>query len=136
MWRGTPCLALRVGREGRPLHHDPAGHGNPCRGEHRPGHRLVHGEGRGEHTGADVRDANQLQQALDGPVLAIRTMEGDEGDIDLPCGTAGGERGGRGHRRVGGHADLLAEIRGKRRVALRHRMRSCASSDEGKGALP
>ena len=44
---------------------------------------LVHRRSRGEHPGADVRDAGQLEQALDGPVLAVRAVQDREHDVDV-----------------------------------------------------
>ena len=43
-------------------------------------HGLVHAEGRRRHAGAGVGEAGGLEHRLDGPVLAERTVEGDEHD--------------------------------------------------------
>ena len=43
--------------------------------------RLVHRERRGEHPGSDVRHVEQLEQSLDGAVLAEGAVQGREDDI-------------------------------------------------------
>src|SRR5262249_47297839 len=52
-----------------------------------PHHRLeqilVHTERRCEYSGTDVRHARQLEQSLDGPVLAERAVEHREDDVDV-----------------------------------------------------
>ncbi len=50
---------------------------------HELGLGLVHRERRGEHSGMGVGDAQELQQALDAPVLAHRPVQGVEGDFRL-----------------------------------------------------
>ena len=44
-------------------------------------HDLVHAQRRGQHAGADVGHVEALEQALDGPVLAERTVEHREHDV-------------------------------------------------------
>ncbi len=51
---------------------------------------LVHADGGGEHTGADVADARHLQQALDRAVLAPRAVQQREDDVDLAEGAGYG----------------------------------------------
>ena len=45
-------------------------------------HDLVHGHGAGHHPGPGVRDAGQLQEALQRAVLAERAVDHQERDID------------------------------------------------------
>ena len=45
-------------------------------------HHLVHAQRRGEHAGAHVRDVEALEQALHGAVLAERTVQHREHDVD------------------------------------------------------
>ena len=45
--------------------------------------RLVHRRSGGEHSRADVRDPGQLEQPLQGAVLAVRTVQEREDDVDL-----------------------------------------------------
>ena len=45
------------------------------------GEHLVHRPDAGEHAGARVRDAEDLEQLLDRPVLAVTSVHGDEGDL-------------------------------------------------------
>jgi hypothetical protein len=42
------------------------------------GHHLVHGDCRGEHARAGVRQTEQLERALDAAVLAMAAVQGDE----------------------------------------------------------
>jgi hypothetical protein len=51
-------------------------------GEEALHHVLVHPDGRPEHPGADVRDAGQLEQALDRAVLAQGAVEHREDHVD------------------------------------------------------
>ena len=51
----------------RALDHDGPRDRDARGGEHLGGHRLVHGQGRGEHAGTDVRDAHDLEHALKFP---------------------------------------------------------------------
>ena len=44
---------------------------------------LVHRERALAHARAGVRDAEQLEQALDAAVLAVGPVQRDEGDVDL-----------------------------------------------------
>ncbi len=55
---------------------------------------LVLADGRGEHARADVGDAGELQQALEGAVLAVRAVQHGEDDVDLAEGL--GHRAGLG----------------------------------------
>jgi hypothetical protein len=43
---------------------------------------LVHGHRTGQHAGPDVRDAGQLEEALERAVLTIRTVDHQEGHVD------------------------------------------------------
>ena len=45
-------------------------------------HQLVHAQRRGEYAGADVRDVEAFEQALHGPVLAERSVQHREDDVD------------------------------------------------------
>ena len=63
--------------------------------------RLVHADGRGEDARARVRQARQLEEALNGPVLALGAMEQDQ------------------H-----HVEALAEARGQALGALHPRERA------------
>jgi hypothetical protein len=44
----------------------------------------VHRQRRGQDVRAGVRDAHDLEQALDTAVLAVAAVQGDEGDVDAP----------------------------------------------------
>ena len=44
--------------------------------------RLVHADRRGEHAGADVGQVGQLEQPLDGAVLAVRAVQDREDDVE------------------------------------------------------
>ncbi len=46
------------------------------------GELLVHARRAGQHTRADVRHPGKLEQALDGAVLAVRTVQNGEHDVD------------------------------------------------------
>ncbi len=79
---------------------------------------LVHAHRGSEHAGADVGDARELAEALDGAVLPERAVEDGQHDVDRP------ERGGRGigrHRqrfcRRCGPARLRAPVAGRKRPA-------------------
>ena len=50
--------------------------------QHRLEEVLVHAERRGGDAGADVRHAGELEQALDGAVLAERAVQDREDDVD------------------------------------------------------
>ena len=43
---------------------------------------LVHGDRAGQDARSDVRDARQLEEALERSVLAVRPMDDEEGDVD------------------------------------------------------
>ena len=64
---------------------------------------LVHAERRGRDAGADVGDAGELEQALDGAVLAERAVQHGQDDVD------GAERLGR--LRVGEDGETLCDCR-------------------------
>ena len=51
-------------------------------GEQLLGELLVHARRAGQHTRADVRHAGQLEQALDGAVLAVRAVQHREHHVD------------------------------------------------------
>ena len=51
--------------------------------QHRLHVPLVHGRRRGEHPGTHVRDAGELEQPLDRPVLAPRPVQHREHDVDV-----------------------------------------------------
>ena len=58
---------------------------------------LVEPERRAEHTGADVWQVGELEQALDGPVFTVEPVEHGEDDIDrwqspIPSILSGHER--------------------------------------------
>jgi hypothetical protein len=55
----------------------------PEGGEHPLHVLLVLADGRGEHTRTDVRDTGELQEALEGAVLAVRAVQDGEDDVDL-----------------------------------------------------
>lgn len=57
--------------------------GQPEGGEHPLHVLLVLPDGRGEDARADVRDTGELQQTLEGAVLAVRAVQYGEDDIDL-----------------------------------------------------
>ena len=58
-------------------------HGDAVVAQHRLEHVLVHAERGGEHAGADVGDAGELEQALHGAVLAEGAVEDREDDVDV-----------------------------------------------------
>ena len=71
--------------------------------QHRLEDVLVHAERRGEHAGADVGHAGELEQALHRPVLAERPVEHGEDDVDVAERRATSRAGqplevGAGHR--------------------------------------
>ena len=66
--------------------------GNPVVGQDLLGGQLVHGQRRAQHAAPDVRHVGQLEQALQGAVLAERAMdEGEHGD--RPVGGHPGQAG-------------------------------------------
>ena len=56
--------------------------GNPLCAHHLLEDVLVHAERGCEHARADVGEPGQLEQALDGAVLAVRAVEQDEHDVE------------------------------------------------------
>ena len=62
---------------------DVARHRDPMVAEHRLEQVLVHAEGRCCNSGADVGDAGQLEQALDGAVLAERPVQDWDHHVDV-----------------------------------------------------
>lgn len=66
----------------RPDHHVRADL-EPEGGEHPLHVLLVLADGRGEHTRADVRHTGELQEALQGAVLAVGAVQDGEDDVDL-----------------------------------------------------
>ncbi len=57
---------------------------------------LVHAERRGRYARADVRHAGELEQSLNGAVLAERPVQDRQRDVDRaqrPCGRRVGEHG-------------------------------------------
>jgi hypothetical protein len=77
------CLA--AGPVGLPvalLDHEVRNLVEPVRRENDLGVVLVHAHRAGEHTGTDVPDAGDLQQALERAVLAVRAVQEREDDID------------------------------------------------------
>ena len=60
--------------------------------------RLVHADGRGEHARARVRQARQLEESLDGPVLALGAVEQDQHHVEA-LAEAGGQALGALHPR-------------------------------------
>lgn len=91
----------------------PAGLGDPVGVEDGLGHHLVHRNRGAEDAGADVRQAGQLEQALDGAVLAVRSVEhgDDHGAARVGVGGRQGQRIGTG----AGHVD-----RRRQRPTVRH----------------
>ena len=85
------------------------------------GELLVHARGAGEHPGADVGHACELEQPLNGAVLAVRAVQDGEDDVDggqqltgtlveryqLSAAPRIGGQGQRGARRVA-HVGQLA----------------------------
>ena len=61
-------------------------------GQHLLEHDLVHAQRRGEHAGADVGHVEQLEQALDGAVLAERPVQDGEDGVGAEQAAAGAER--------------------------------------------
>ena len=87
---------------------DVAGDRDAAVAHHRLEDVLVHRERRPEHPGADVRDPGQLEQALDGAVLAEGPVENREDDIHV---TEGGRHlGGRHGQRLRDGAVTGAEL--------------------------
>ena len=62
------------------------------RGQHVLEHDLVHAQRRGEHARADVRDVEQLEQALHRAVLAERPVQDGERGVGAEQPAAGRER--------------------------------------------
>ena len=73
---GGAELAEGGGAEGDPVGGRDAGLAHPVLGLD-----LVHAEHAGGDARTGVGDAEQLEQRLDGPVLAAGAVEGDEGDL-------------------------------------------------------
>ena len=65
----------------RPQHHLVTDR-QPLGGEQLLGELLVHARRAGQHARADVRHAGELEQALDGAVLAVRAVQDGEHDVD------------------------------------------------------
>ena len=63
----------------------PGGDGEAVVVEDRLGDALVHADGRGEHAGADVGDAERLEVALDDAVLAEGAVQDGEDDDGVRC---------------------------------------------------
>ena len=57
--------------------------GSPRGGEQRLHVPLVHGGRGGEHARADVAHAGELEQALQGAVLAVRAVQQRQDDVDV-----------------------------------------------------
>ena len=60
--------------------------GRPLRREHQLHRRLVHADRRREHAGADVRHVGELEQPLHRAVLAVRTVQHREHDVEREAG--------------------------------------------------
>ena len=75
---GGAELAEGGGAEGDPVRRRDADRTHPVLGLD-----LVHAEDAGADPGAGVGNPEQLEQRLDGPVLAARSMQGDEGDVGV-----------------------------------------------------
>ena len=80
------ALGRLVPADGQPL-----GHRHARRRQHDFGRVLLHGEGRGEHAGMRVGDAQHLENALNGPVLADPPMQRVKGDVGFQLRQLGGD---------------------------------------------
>ena len=93
--------------------------GMPAAREHVLGLRLVHGQRRGQHAAAHVGHAGQLEQALDGAVLAQRSVQEGEHDdlLVVGAGQCLGRVRGRapGGQRLGERSRTGGERRGPHR---------------------
>ncbi len=88
---GSPSSAItRVGEPrtvGSVAQREVVGLREPARRERALHHHLVHPDRRAEDTRADVRQAREVEQPLDRPVLAVGTVEQREDDVHLqPAG--------------------------------------------------
>src|SRR6202008_980544 len=75
------------------------------------GELLVHARGAGQHTRADVWHAGELEQTLDGAVLAVRSVQNGENDVDRgehPAALTDGEQ-----------LAAAARVRGQRQLGTR-----------------
>jgi hypothetical protein len=76
---------------------------------------LVHADGRGQHPGADIRQIGQLEEPLDGAVLAVGAVEHDHHHVEPPAelGRQAPGRLGAGQGRLAG-GDLSLGAVGQR----------------------
>ena len=90
---GQPELALdRVGERGAVLavaQHEVVRLRQAARGERALHHHLVHADRGADDPGAHVRQVGQLEQPLDGAVLAVRTVQQREHDVDAEAAAPG-----------------------------------------------
>ena len=63
--------------------------GEPGLGKEALHHVLVHASRGAEHAGADVGDAGQFEESLDGAVLAKGAVQDGENDVECLLGEAG-----------------------------------------------
>jgi hypothetical protein len=84
--------------------------------------RLVHADGRAEHSGAYVRHVGELQQTLHRAVFPVRTVEHRKDDVESDPGDGGGSRQIRRLRAaLDGQHGVLARMRHEMRFAARPR---------------
>ena len=110
----------RDGRFFPDARHQPAADRDASITEDRLHERLVHPDRRGEHPRSDVGDAGQLEEPLDRAVLAVRSVQDREHDVERLRGTAAVERHECAPRGVGGKGDLDAVFRYGLERGLRH----------------
>ena len=103
----------------------------PSRGQHLAGHRLVHGQGRREHSRTDVRDSHDLEHALERAVLAVGSVQADEGHVDLPLALDDLHGLGGRRRRRRGALDLLLEGGGQLAVPVGELLGPAGVSQQG-----
>ncbi len=101
-----PEVSIR--RQIGPAHRYPGGNSDPRTLEHGLGEVFVHAERRREHAVAHVRQADQLERALDGAVLAERPVQDRERHVDFAQAL---------HRAVG---CCDGELAGRRRLRQVH----------------
>jgi len=87
---------------------EPGDYGNFCGLQQLFGDVFVHGDGGAEDSGANEREAGEVEQALNGAVFAKGAVHDGEDDVDALAAAAAVEADQSGVGRVGAHGDALA----------------------------
>jgi hypothetical protein len=94
----------------RARHRRAAGDVQPAVLEQALRHHLVHGQRGGQHPRAHVGDPQDLEQSLQRAILAPRSVQGDEGDVDGRLALRRDDRARRRYERLRGALDLPLEL--------------------------